>query len=323
MERQNKKDKKIRKAAEGGNNEERKGNIWKTAAIVLMCALVVSGGFHVWEVIRLQEMRNSRQVEGGQMIRGQDVLIESIYLENGDNVRKLPVIDADGDSLSGILLEKDMNVVVYLSDSCGGCINSMGTLRDIMGVFGEEEIGYAYIYSNSIPRNLEEKYGISREFCYCLGENLMLATSLPTFYLADGEGTVLFQTDKLELIIQKLLAMEILPQEKLIEQADTYLLSRYVTEESERQAIIYFAMKGCADCEAADELIDTRAIQERYEIVRIYRDTQEEGEIGDDCGLFRQVYGIVWYPSFEILRGTESEFVGEVGLEELERILLE
>ena len=151
----------------------------------------------------------------------------------------------------------------------------------------------------------------------------MLATSLPTFYLVDGEGTVVFRTDKLELIIQKLIALEIVPQEKLVEQADAYLLERYFQAESDKQQIIYFAMKGCGDCEAADELIDSEEVGERYDVVRIYRDkTEEEGEAGDDFGLFREVYGISWYPSFEILRGSEREFVGEVSLGELERILM-
>jgi thiol-disulfide isomerase/thioredoxin len=254
---------------------------------------------------------------------GQAALLESIYLENGDHVSILPVVDTDGKNLSGPPIEKEMNLLVYLSDSCGGCLGSMDTLRDLMGVFGTDEIGYAYLYSNSVPRNLEEKYGISREYCYCLDENLMLATSLPTFYLVDGEGTVVFRTDKLELIIQKLIALEIVPQEKLVEQADAYLLERYFQAESDKQQIIYFAMKGCGDCEAADELIDSEEVGERYDVVRIYRDkTEEEGEAGDDFGLFREVYGISWYPSFEILRGSEREFVGEVSLGELERILM-
>lgn len=304
--------------------ENRVSGKWKTAAMLLTCALTVSVGTHIWNFTKSQRMQNIPEVRSDRESQsGQTGLVESVYLENGDSVSILPVIDANGESLSGPAIEKDMNLLVYLSDSCGGCIGSMGTLRDMMGVFGTDEIGYAYLYSNSIPRNLEEKYGISREFCYCLDENLMLATSLPTFYLVDGEGTVVFRTDKLELIIQKLIAMEILPQEKLIEQADSYLLERYFQTESDKQQIIYFAMKGCGDCEAADELIDSADVRGRYEVVRIYRDkAEDDGEIGDGCGLFREVYGISWYPSFEILRGSEREFVGEVSLEELERILM-
>ena len=291
---------------------------WKLATVILACMLTVSAGVHIWSFTRLQPMQDIQEEQSGQA-----ALLESIYLENGDNVSILPVVDTDCINLSGPPIEKEMNLLVYLSDSCGGCLGSMDTLRDLMGVFGTDEIGYAYLYSNSVPRNLEEKYGISREYCYCLDENLMLATSLPTFYLVDGEGTVVFRTDKLELIIQKLIALEIVPQEKLVEQADAYLLERYFQAESDKQQIIYFAMKGCGDCEAADELIDSEEVSERYDVVRIYRDkTEEEGEAGDDFGLFREVYGISWYPSFEILRGSEREFVGEVSLGELERILM-
>ncbi len=291
---------------------------WKLATVILACMLTVSAGVHIWSFTRFQPMQDIQEEQSGQA-----ALLESIYLENGDHVSILPVVDTGGKNLSGPPIEKDMNLLVYLSDSCGGCLGSMDTLRDLMGVFGTDEIGYAYLYSNSVPRNLEEKYGISREYCYCLDENLMLATSLPTFYLVDGEGTVVFRTDKLELIIQKLIALEIVPQEKLVEQADAYLLERYFQAESDKQQIIYFAMKGCGDCEAADELIDSEEVSERYDVVRIYRDkTEEEGEAGDDFGLFREVYGISWYPSFEILRGSEREFVGEVSLGELERILM-
>ena len=291
---------------------------WKLATVILACMLTVSAGVHIWSFTRFQPMQDIQEEQSGQA-----ALLESIYLENGDHVSILPVVDTDGKNLSGPPIEKEMNLLVYLSDSCGGCLGSMDTLRDLMGVFGTDEIGYAYLYSNSVPRNLEEKYGISREYCYCLDENLMLATSLPTFYLVDGEGTVVFRTDKLELIIQKLIALEIVPQEKLVEQADAYLLERYFQAESDKQQIIYFAMKGCGDCEAADELIDSEEVGERYDVVRIYRDkTEEEGEAGDDFGLFREVYGISWYPSFEILRGSEREFVGEVSLGELERILM-
>lgn len=291
---------------------------WKLATVILACMLTVSAGVHIWSFTRFQPMQDIQEEQSGQA-----ALLESIYLENGDHVSILPVVDTGGKNLSGPPIEKEMNLLVYLSDSCGGCLGSMDTLRDLMGVFGTDEIGYAYLYSNSVPRNLEEKYGISREYCYCLDENLMLATSLPTFYLVDGEGTVVFRTDKLELIIQKLIALEIVPQEKLVEQADAYLLERYFQAESDKQQIIYFAMKGCGDCEAADEVIDSEEVGERYDVVRIYRDkTEEEGEAGDDFGLFREVYGISWYPSFEILRGSEREFVGEVSLGELERILM-
>ncbi|MBD5468587.1 MAG: hypothetical protein HDR21_10600 [Lachnospiraceae bacterium] len=329
MKKQDNGDEKSAEIQKKGNDVGVTNNNWKMVTILLACALAISVGLHIWGLVRYSKVQNMQTARDGAVVQGEQaaqeeaLLIESIYLENGDNVHELPVINADGVNLSGLTVEKDMNLVVYLSDSCAGCINSMGTLRDIMGVFGEDEMGYAYIYSNSVPRNLEEKYGISREFCYCLGENLMLATSLPTFYLVDGDGIVVFSTDKLELITQKLLAMEILPQETLIKQADAYLTARYFSGESDRYKMIYFAMKGCGDCEAADELVNAEAIRERYEIVRIYRDKSEvDGEIDDENGLFRQVYGIVWYPSFEILRGTEREFVGEVSLEELERILL-
>lgn len=313
--------------AGSGNYVSRK---WKTAAMILAFALTVSAGIHIWSFAELQQMQGDFQsMQGQQPQSGQDSqggqtgLSESIYLENGDSISILPVIDTNGESLNGPPIEKNMNLIVYLSDSCGGCLDSMRALRDIMGVFGMDEMGYAYLYSNSIPRNLEEKYGIPREFCYCLDENLALAASLPTFYLIDGDGIVVFRTDKLELIVQKLIAMEVLPQEKLIEYADAYLLERYFQAESDKQQIIYFAMKGCSDCEAADQLINSAAVREHFDVVRIYRDKAEnEGEIGDDSGLFRQVYGITWYPSFEILRGSEREFVGEVSLEELERILM-
>lgn len=286
-----------------------KGNTIKWLLIISDCTIILLLGIIVW----LWYNRDGKDSA---------VLKESIYLQNGDSVNDLPMIDSNGNAIEQLPIDKEYNLVVYLSDSCRGCIESLGTLKDIRGVFGENEMGYAYLYYGAIPRNIEDKYGIPKEDCYLIGEDMMLATSLPTFYLVDQDGIVFFTTTELETMIEKITLMEILPQEQLVEQANEYLLAQYFDMESDREKIIYFAMQGCSDCAKADEIINREEIQQRYEVVRIYRESSEDTEfIVDKAQLFRNIYGIEWYPSFEIIRGESSEFVGEVSLEELEAIL--
>lgn len=81
-------------------------------------------------------------------------------------------------------------------------------------------------------------------------------------------------------------------------------------------------MPGDSDCQAADELIKADKLDEKFEIVYIYKyDSKEDGVVIDKNKLFAKVYGINWYPSFLLISDTNCEFVGEANQEELKAIL--
>lgn len=250
--------------------------------------------------------------------------VEPIILQYGNTIQDLPLKNKDGETVDQISLEHEVNLVIYLSDTCKSCMDVMETLKEIRSIFGEEELGYAYVYVNRIPANIGEKYAVPREECYSLDQQMLIATSLPTFYIVDREGKIEYITIDLSLAIEKLVNMELVDKETLMKRADCYLLENYFDSTISKDKLVYFEMEGCQDCEAANEVIDTAEIQERYEILRIYTYMTDNSELFiDRYELYKIVYGLDWYPSFRVLRGNESELIGEVSIEELRNILLE
>ena len=104
-----------------------------------------------------------------------------------------------------------------------------------------------------------------------------------------------------------------------MQMADNYLKEKY--QSGEKPLLVYFAMDGCSDCEAANPIIEGEKIQDKYQVVTIYREKDKGKEIIDTYSLLKRVYEITWYPSFVIL-DKETRIIGETPLQELETLLL-
>lgn len=248
---------------------------------------------------------------------------DAIPLEYGDSIQKFQVSDSAGETLSSLPdSKKDYSVVFYLSATCHGCTDILGNFDRIQSIFGQEKLDYYYLWTDGIPDTMLKEYSIDEQLCYSMGTE-RLATSMPTFYIVDGDMNVEFTTIDASLLVEKLVKLDIFSKEELVDNANRYL-GDCLLDDSVSDHLVYFAMEGCPDCEAVNPFIESDEITKIYDVLKIYKyDDLEEGRLKDNFGIFKEVYGISWYPSFLVFHDGDFEFIGEISIDELEKVLLE
>ena len=88
--------------------------------------------------------------------------------------------------------------------------------------------------------------------------------------------------------------------------------------------MVYFSMDGCPDCIEADKVLEKESLLDLFSVHRIYRekDPSEERKI-DTFSLYKQIYGIDWYPTFLHLSDNGYALIGKTPTDQLEKSLLE
>ena len=96
-----------------------------------------------------------------------------------------------------------------------------------------------------------------------------------------------------------------------------------IQEDNSKTDMIYFAMEGCKDCEAANQIID-EDITTIYNIEKIYTENDYGSEQFVDLNdIFATLYDISWYPSFLIIEDNQNyRIVGETPIDKLKEALL-
>lgn len=249
--------------------------------------------------------------------------IEYSYLEYGDDFSEIEMYDETGKivDLSFGDGSKAATAVLYLTAECSGCIETISDFNRFKSVFGEE-VDFIFLWEDDIPRNLIKKYGIDA-ISYTLKGKTKLSTSTPTFYLIDGNKKIVFKDVDQSNLIQKLIEVDFIEKEVLQEKATQYIVNAYFESDREnRLKLVYFYMPGCSDCMAVNEFIKEEKLDEKYQIVYIYKyNSTQEGVVIDKNKLFANVYGVNWYPSFILISDSGYEIVGKTSEEEVKMIL--
>ena len=247
---------------------------------------------------------------------------EVIRMDYGDAFTELKVKDAAGKVLNHFPSQQKAQIVVYLSDTCKTCINILKNMNCVEKVLGTQKVSYMILWKDQIPEKLVNQYDVDLNSCYSL-ENTELATSTPTIYLLDSDGKVSFSNIDFQLVIEKIIEMDLIPKKNLLENANEYVKSNFLKKNSDKVQILYFAMEGCPDCEKADKIVSQRQITDKFDVNRLYRfDDEKEEVLKDVYGVFRQVYGIQWYPSFVIFKNNGIKIIGETPESKLEAEIL-
>ena len=92
-----------------------------------------------------------------------------------------------------------------------------------------------------------------------------------------------------------------------------------------KKTVVYFSMRGCEDCRAADNILDNDLeILDIYDINRIYDapDLLDQSTLVDDFKIFSRVYEIDWYPTFLIFDNAVTEIIRQVPLTQLKEWIL-
>lgn len=248
---------------------------------------------------------------------------QKISVRYGDMAAQIPVRHAGEHEITTLPYGQPVTLVVYLSEACRTCLDSLAEYERISGILGQEDINYVFLFSDRIPVSIAEQYGVSLEQCYTVDSSVELALSTPTWMYLNSDGMIeMLHTDG-ELVLEKILKSGYLAQEQLQENAQNYLTGHFSETDGEKPVLFYFSMQGCKDCAAADEMIEEQGLEERFEIIRIYTE-QDPGQnlISDQLQLFRRVYDLNWYPSFLLVRGETAELIVEQSLGALQERLL-
>lgn len=249
--------------------------------------------------------------------------VEYSYLEYGDDFSEIEMYDETGKIVDLPFGDgsKAATTVLYLTAECSGCIETISDFNRFKSVFGEE-VNFILLWEDDIPRNLIKKYGIDA-ISYTLKGKTKLSTSTPTFYLIDGNKKIVFKDVDQSNLIQKLIEVDFIEKEVLQEKATQYIVNAYFESDREnRLKLVYFYMPGCSDCMAVNEFIKEEKLDEKYQIVYIYKyNSTQEGVVIDKNKLFANVYGVNWYPSFILISDSGYEIVGKTSEEEVKMIL--
>ena len=249
--------------------------------------------------------------------------VEYSYLEYGDDFSEIEMYDETGKIVDLPFGDgsKAATTVLYLTAECSGCIETISDFNRFKSVFGEE-VNFIFLWEDDIPRNLIKKHGIDA-ISYTLKGKTKLSTSTPTFYLIDGNKKIVFKDVDQSNLIQKLIEVDFIEKEVLQEKATQYIVNAYFESDREnRLKLVYFYMPGCSDCMAVNEFIKEEKLDEKYQIVYIYKyNSTQEGVVIDKNKLFANVYGVNWYPSFILISDSGYKIVGKTSEEEVKMIL--
>ena len=207
-------------------------------------------------------------------------------------------------------LTKDVNLLVYLSSSCQSCIQteeSINRLADILD-------GYVDILLVFKEKAIDETmlpYIVVTQEQY-------IAEQYPYYFIVDSNCQVILATNDTLLAIDQIFAKIHAESDVLEANAIDYLRKRYGND---KDTLVYFAMSGCADCIAAEQILETsNRIRNEFSVESIYRynETNQSKEI-DRFKILQNALRIDWYPTFVKLYSTgEYEIVRKVQLDKLE-----
>ncbi|MBD5467914.1 MAG: hypothetical protein HDR21_07165 [Lachnospiraceae bacterium] len=287
----------------------------KIRLVILVLALIlVVMTVEYWFLVGKQ--KNGEQTTG-------NVDYQKISVRYGDTIEQIPVRQAGGQEVVTLPYGQPVTLVVYLSEACKTCVDSLAEYERISGILGQENISYLFLFSDRIPASIAERYGVPLEQCYTVDDSVELALSTPTWIYLNSDGRIEMVNSDDELVLEKILKSGYVSSEQLQENARNYLTGHYADADDGRPVLFYFSMQGCMDCAAADEMIAEQKLEEQFEIIRVYTDeSDDQGLITDRMQLFRRVFDINWYPSFLLVREGHAELIVEYSLEALQESLL-
>ena len=207
-------------------------------------------------------------------------------------------------------LTKDVNLLVYLSSSCQSCIQteeSINRLADILDGY----VDILFVFKEKAIDETMLPYIVVTQEQY-------IAEQYPYYFIVDSNCQVILATNDALLAIDQIFAKIHAESDVLEANAIDYLHKRYG---SDKDTLVYFAMSGCADCIAAEQILETsNRIRNEFSVESIYRynETNQSKEI-DRFKILQNALRIDWYPTFVKLYSTgEYEIVRKVQLDKLE-----
>lgn len=241
-----------------------------------------------------------------------------------DSFSGFEIQSVDGKVMSEVPQNSDYQIIFYLSDRCGTCIEMLRILHRFESLFCSEKLDYVIYWEDVIPKDLLDKNLINRERNFSLQGKYKLSSVTPTYFMINSDRKLEFAANDLELIIKKIVSDQINSQDMMIENANKYIKSQIIENTSDKLKLIYFSMTGCPDCVSAEDVLNSEPVKDAFEISTIYsKNEMDDKKYIDKYNMFLNIYGIDWYPSYLVLdKNGEYEFIGKIPVERLQDALL-
>lgn len=205
-------------------------------------------------------------------------LPDMLYYEYGDNFDP-PIVYLDGDMSVNGFSTSQYTLVLYLSPTCGSCVDTIRNANKVMSILGDDLLNYLFIFEEEVPENLIKKYQLPSEYV-AMSAGHRLSQSVPTFFIIDPNGDVFFKSIDFSSAIEKLFKMNLFNKDQLISNANSYL--RSILPKSTKKTMVYFSMRGCGDCSEVDSLIDSDSnILDAFEMTSLGVIKNTHGELMD------------------------------------------
>ncbi|MBO1721087.1 TlpA family protein disulfide reductase [Extibacter sp. GGCC_0201] len=253
---------------------------------------------------------------------GGDIRQESkeLIIKYGDDFSKIRLLDANNEE--EYLTAKDkFRLVFVMSSACGTCKRQLETVEkfekfysqylDVSIVWEDKIADESILKQNKIEEDSNYKLGIDR-----------ISTMTPTALIVNPDNKVIFVSTEMENIADKLNQLDGVSKETVRNNVCQYFQEKNKTS---KQELIYFALKGCQDCDAADNVIfNDDELMKKYEITKIFDSGSygEEEEVDID-NIYLSIFDIDWYPSFLLIdKESGHKLIGETGVQQLKSILM-
>lgn len=271
--------------------------------LIIICVFVFVGGYFYGRNTAVTDIKKGK-----------------VLLSYGDDINKMDINKFDKTKATLLPSDTKYLLVIYLDSKCGSCYKQLETFERYEELL-KKQIEVALLWGNGIPNQNYEKYGIKESNVFYLDGNKTLSES-PSAYIINSKGNIVFTTSDMKKIMEKIIKMEDINVQESVLNSNNYLKDM-IQEDNSKTDMIYFAMEGCKDCEAANQIID-EDITTIYNIEKIYTENDYGSEQFVDLNdIFATLYDISWYPSFLIIEDNQNyRIVGETPIDKLKEALL-
>lgn len=242
------------------------------------------------------------------------------YLEYQDQVDGLETRDISGAQVN--FASDKYKLLIFLSADCSNCIQSLPLYDRLNSILcNDQAIELMLMWEDRLPLAQLRKHNLE-DNSYSLG-NVKIANAYGTVLFVSQDNHVEFiDSSGLKNVISYVVEKDILNQEQMIENANTYLSKKY-SNQAGKSTLIYFSMPNCPDCIEATPIVYTDEMQGKYSITRIELDRGAKADdLIDEYGIYRIAYGIDWYPSFLVLSDDSYSIIRKVDVSDLHSILM-
>lgn len=249
-----------------------------------------------------------------------DEIIDSSY---GSNLSGIHIVDASGKDMDVPFgsTEADYKVVLYISSICSSCAKEIDTAKHLKEVLNAKHYEVYVLYEDKIVKERDED---PFDNTYCMADG-RLSLNTPGALILDKDNKVVFCSDDTSTLMEKIISIESADEIELMRNhANEYLISFLDHDDfdNSKPTMIYFRMEGCPDCIAVEPILDDAEVASKFNRVDLYTEASfGEEDLVDSDRVFRNLFEIDWYPSFELISDTRTQILGEMPEEDLIRAL--